>query len=74
MSLAALAQLMVDTTGRIVPGSFRVPTFTRDEFTVAVRAALDTVRYEPVRPNGRKVWPLARQPLHFRLDQGNARR
>jgi protein TonB len=50
-----LAQFVIDTTGRVRPGSFRVLRLTRAEFAAAVAAALPRMRFLPAERDGRKV-------------------
>ena len=61
------AQYVVDTTGRVIRGSFKVLRSTHDLFTAAVRDALDSMRFSPGRVGGRKVKQLVQQPFHFQL-------
>jgi TonB family protein len=62
-----LAQFIVDTTGRVRPGSFHVLRLTHSEFAAAVAAALPRMRFIPAERDGRKVPQLAQQPFQFEL-------
>ena len=62
-----LAQFVVDTTGRVEPGSFRALRSTHHEFVLAVRTSLSGLRFKPAEVGGRKVRQLVQQPFEFRL-------
>ena len=62
-----LAQFVVDTSGRPVPGTFKVLRSTNVAFTDAVRATLDSLRFTPAEIGGRKVKQLVQQPFTFTL-------
>ncbi len=62
-----LAQFIVDTTGRVEPGSFKSLKSDHDLFTQAVRSALNNMRFLPAEVGGRKVKQLVQQPFQFAL-------
>ena len=64
-----LAQFVVDTSGLVMPGSFKVLKADGDEFMVAVRDALPGMRFEPALVGGRKVRQLVQQPFQFALSR-----
>ena len=62
-------QFVVDTLGRVEPGSVRVIDATHDQFAAAVRTALSSrARFKPAEAGGRKVRQLVEQTFTFRLD------
>jgi periplasmic protein TonB len=62
-----LAQFVVDTSGRVEPGSLRVLRSSHDLFSVAVRQFLTSARYYPAEIGGRRVKQLVQQPFNFAL-------
>ena len=65
-----LAQFVVDTAGLVVPGTYKVlRAIGGDEFVVAVREGLPSLRFEPARVGGRKVKQLVQQPFQFALSK-----
>lgn len=62
-----LAQFVVDTTGRIEPGSFKVIDSSHDLFTQAVENALPRMRFVPAEIAGTKVKQLVSQPFTFNV-------
>lgn len=63
------AQFVVDTLGRVEPGSLRVLEATHDQFAAAVRTALSArARFKPAEAGGHKVRQLVEQTFTFRLD------
>ena len=62
-----VTQFVVDTTGRIESGSFKVLSSTNALFTAAVRSAMPTLRYVPAEVGGRRVRQLVQQPFVFAL-------
>jgi protein TonB len=64
-----LAQFVVDTTGRVEAGSFKVLKSSHDLFTAAVRSALPNMRFYPAEVGGRKVKQLVQQPFTFSLQK-----
>ena len=65
-----LAQFVVDTTGRVDMGTFKVLKSTHDLFTAAVRQNLPRVRYYPAEVGGKKVRQLVQQSFVFNLNKG----
>jgi protein TonB len=61
------AQFVVDTLGRVEPGSVRVLDKTHDLFASAVENALSRARFKPAEAGGRKVRQLAEQVFTFRI-------
>ena len=61
------AQFVVDTLGRVEPGSVRVLEATHDLFAAAVRDALSRARFKAAEAGGRKVRQLAEQVFTFRI-------
>jgi periplasmic protein TonB len=61
------AQFVVDTLGRVEPGSVRVLDTTHDLFASAVRDALNRARFTAAKAGGRKVRQLAEQVFTFRI-------
>jgi protein TonB len=61
------AQFVVDTLGRVEPGSVRVLDATHEQFAAAVRTALTRARFEPAEVRGHKVRQLVEQMFTFRL-------
>jgi protein TonB len=62
-----LAQFVVDTTGRVDMGTFKVLKSSHDLFAAAVKSALASARYYPAEIGGRKVKQLVQQPFTFSL-------
>jgi protein TonB len=63
----ATLEFVVDTTGRVDPGSIRVIASDADAFVVSVRDALAATRYHPALVGGRPVRQLVRQEFAFAL-------
>jgi len=62
-------QFVVDTLGRVEPGSVRVLDATHDQFAAAVRTALSSrARFKPAEAGGHRVRQLVEQTFTFRLD------
>ena len=61
------AQFVVDTLGRVEPGSFRALESTHDLFAAAVREALGRARFSPAETGGRKVRQLVEQTFTFSI-------
>lgn len=61
------AQFVVDTLGRVEPGSVRILDSTHTSFAQAVRDALGRARFVPAEAGGRKVRQLVEQPFSFKL-------
>ena len=62
-----MAQFIVDSTGRVEPGSFKVLKSDHDLFTAAVKSALPNMRFLPAEVGGRHVKQLVQQPFQFAL-------
>lgn len=62
-----LVQFVVDTTGRVEMGTFKVLKSSHDLFTNSVRQALGTMRFYPAEIGGRRVKQLVQQPFNFTL-------
>jgi protein TonB len=62
-----LAMFVVDTTGKVESGSFKVLKSTHDLFAQAVRTALPGMRFIPAEVGGRKVKQLVQQPFTFAI-------
>jgi periplasmic protein TonB len=63
------AQFVVDTLGRVEPGSFRVLQSTHEAFATAVRQALPRMRFVPAEARGRRVRVLVQQSFAFALNR-----
>ena len=66
---SVLAQFVVDTLGRVEPGSFKVLSSTHDAFGTAVRATLPRMRFLAAEAGGRKVRMLVQQDFAFALNR-----
>jgi protein TonB len=64
-----LASFEVDTTGRAIPGSFKVLKTSHELFASAVRNALPNMRFLPAEVGGRKVKQLVQQPFVFAIQK-----
>jgi protein TonB len=62
-----LAQFVVDTTGRIEPGSFKVLKTSHPLFETAVRSALPGMRFIPAEVGNKRVRQLVQQPFVFAI-------
>lgn len=62
-------RMVVDTTGRVEPGSIEVRSSTHQAFEAAAAEALIGSRYAPARLRGRPVRQLVQQGVRFRLDK-----
>lgn len=60
-----VARLTVDTTGRVVRGSFALVRSSHPLFTTAVREALGSLRYSPAERGGRRVPQTIEQTFRF---------
>jgi protein TonB len=63
----ALVSFVVDTTGRVDLGTFKVVRATHDQFLDAVRKALPKMRFIPAELGNRKVRQLVQQPYSFAI-------
>ena len=64
-----LARFVVDSTGRVEPGSIMFPESTHPRFEDAVRAALLASHYYPAEVGGWHVRQLVEQRFAFRLER-----
>jgi protein TonB len=62
-----MAQFVVDTTGRVEAGSFKVLKSDHDLFSQSVKSALQNMKFLPAEVGGRKVKQLVQQPFQFQL-------
>jgi periplasmic protein TonB len=62
-----LVQFVVDTTGKVEMGTFKVLKSSHDLFTNSVRQALSGMRFYAAEIGGRKVKQLVQQPFNFTL-------
>lgn len=62
-----LAQFIVDTLGRVEPGSFKVLKTTHPLFEAAVRSVLPRMKFIPAEVGGRRVRQLVQQPFVFNI-------
>jgi protein TonB len=62
-----LAQFVVDTSGRVEMGTFKVLKSSHDLFTNAVKTSLQNAKYLPAEVGGKKVKQLVQQPFQFTL-------
>jgi protein TonB len=60
-----LAQFVLDTSGRYVPGTFKVLMSSHEQFTRAVASALPALRFRPAEVRGRRVKQLLQVPFTF---------
>ena len=63
----ALVSFVVDTSGRVDPGTFKVIRATHDLFAMAVKNALPRMRFFPAELDERKVRQLVQQPFSFAI-------
>ncbi len=64
-----LATFVVDTAGRVLPGSYRVLRSDHDLFTRAVREALPDLQFTPAMVGEHRVRQLVKQQFDFRLSR-----
>jgi len=64
-----VVQFVVDTAGRVEPGSVRVVVSDHALFTDAVRAALPRLRFAPAEVGGRPVRQLVLMPFEFAIER-----
>ncbi len=62
-----LAQFIVDTTGRMRPGTFKTLRATDPAFVESVRLFVSGARYRPAEIGGLRVPQLVQQPFKFEL-------
>lgn len=63
-----LAEFVVDTLGRVEPGSLRIVQADHELFASAVREVVPRLRFIPAEVLGRKVRQLVRLPFRFDLN------
>lgn len=63
-----LVTFVVDSAGRVEPGSIRVVQATHEQFADAVRRWLPRTRYRPAEVGGRRVRQYVQQQVGFALD------
>ena len=63
----ALVSFVVDTTGRVEIGSFKVIRTSHDLFAAAVKSALPRMRFFPAEVGSNKVRQLVQQPYSFAI-------
>ncbi len=61
------AEFVVDTTGRVEPGTLKIQKSTNDLFSAAVRTALPRMRFYAAEVGGKKVKQLVQQPFTFTI-------
>lgn len=64
-----LVEFVVDTLGRVEPGSSRVMQSDHDLFAASVREVLPRLRFMPAEARGQKVRQLVRLPFHFNVNR-----
>lgn len=62
-----LVQFVVDAEGRPDVSTFKVLKANREEFVLAIRAALPGMRFEAARKDGRAVKQVVQQPFMFQV-------
>lgn len=62
---SVLAEFVVDTLGRVEPGTVSIASSTHRRFTDAVRDMLDHARYAPAQRAGQRVRQIVLQPFVF---------
>ncbi len=62
---SVVAEFVVDTTGRIEPGTFSVVTSSDPRFSSAVQSAIANARYTPAVKDGKAVRQAVQQPFSF---------
>jgi TonB family protein len=62
-----VVQMILDTLGRVEPGSLQFVTTPHPAFLMSVSQYLALARFRPARRNGRLVRSLVHMPLDFRL-------
>ena len=64
-----IVRLVVDTLGRVEPGTINIRESSHDLFTHSVRAILPALRFVAAEAGGRKVRMLVDLPFEFRLNE-----
>lgn len=70
---SVVAQYVVDTSGRIMPGSLRIVSSSDTLFAAAVRDVIEGFRFVPASFSGRKIRQLVEQPVYFDMVDGAAK-
>ena len=65
LSGTVLMEFVVDTAGRVEPGSIRFVQSDHELFSTAVRAVMSRLRFLPAEVKGRRVRQLVRLPFRF---------
>ena len=65
---AVLVEFVVDTLGRVEPGSLHVLQSDHDLFAASVREVVPRLRFMAAEARGRKVRQLVRLPFRFDLN------
>jgi periplasmic protein TonB len=60
-----LVQFVVDTLGRLEPGSLKVIRTDHDGFAAAARNFVEAATFKPATKRGRKVRQLVQMPFAF---------
>jgi len=63
------AEYVVDSTGRVVPGSVKILRSSDEEFTASVERALAQMHFRPAWRQGQRVAQLVRQRFSFRIER-----
>ena len=64
-----IAEFVVDTSGRVEPGTVGIISSTAPLFTESVRIALESASYVPAIKKGRPVRQVVQQPFEFSVDR-----
>ena len=67
--LEARAEFVVDTSGRVEPGSIRVLRTSHPLFAQAVERVLPLARFVPAEAGSRRVRQLVQQPFAFAMQR-----
>lgn len=62
-----LAEFVVDSTGRVRPGSVLVVESSHPQFTASVQRTVPSLRFAPARVRGAKVAQRVRMPFEFEV-------
>ena len=65
LSGAVLMEFVVDTVGRVEPGTIRLLQSDHEQFSAAVRTVMSRLRFLPAEVRGRRVRQLVRLPFRF---------
>lgn len=64
-----LAEFVVDSTGRVRPGSLQVVESSHPQFASSVRRTVPSLRFAPARVRGAKVAQRVRMPFEFEVSR-----